>query len=92
MAKKKQKLTRAEKAAKRKRRMEFQTIFIGGRMKRIRRPPMIDGMTVDEFIRRNADPVWLHENEMWESMEPVSLSSDADEASAPVDAEEDLPF
>jgi len=21
---------------------------------------------VDEFIRRNADPIWLHQNEMWE--------------------------
>jgi hypothetical protein len=23
-------------------------------------------MDVDEFIRRNADPIWLHQNEMWE--------------------------
>jgi hypothetical protein len=21
---------------------------------------------VDEFIRQNADPIWLHQNEMWE--------------------------
>ena len=26
------------------------------------------GMDVDEFIRRNADPIWLHQNEMWEYM------------------------
>jgi hypothetical protein len=25
-------------------------------------------MDVDEFIRRNADPIWLHQNEMWEYM------------------------
>jgi len=26
-------------------------------------------MDVDEFIRRNADPVWLHQNELWEYMD-----------------------
>jgi len=25
----------------------------------------IDGMDVDEFIRQNADPIWLHQNGMW---------------------------
>jgi hypothetical protein len=23
-----------------------------------------------QFIRANADPIWLHQNEMWELMEP----------------------
>jgi hypothetical protein len=23
---------------------------------------------VDEFIRKNADPIWLHQNELWEYM------------------------
>ena len=26
-------------------------------------------MDVDEYIRRNADPIWLHQNGMWEYME-----------------------
>jgi hypothetical protein len=26
-------------------------------------------MSLDEFIRRNADPIWLHQNEMWEYMD-----------------------
>ena len=26
------------------------------------------GMDADEFIRRNADPIWLQLNEMWEYM------------------------
>ena len=25
-----------------------------------------NGMNVDDFIRMNADPIWLHQNEMWE--------------------------
>jgi hypothetical protein len=44
-------------------------IFINGKQKRVRRPPTIDGMDVDEFIRNNADPLWLHQNEMWELIE-----------------------
>jgi uncharacterized protein YnzC (UPF0291/DUF896 family) len=66
MAKRKRKLTAAERAEKMRRRKEYMTIFINGKQKRIKRPPTIDGMDVDEFIRRNADPIWLHQNEMWE--------------------------
>ncbi len=42
------------------------TIFINGKQKRVRRPPTVDGMDVDEFIRINADDICLHQNEMWE--------------------------
>ena len=66
MAKPKRKLTAAEKAEKKRRREEYMTIFINGKQKRVKRPPTIDGMDPDEFIRRNADPIWLHQNEMWE--------------------------
>jgi len=69
MAKRKRKLTAREKAEKARRKREFMTIFIHGKMKRVRRPQQIDGMDADEFIRRNADPIWLHQNEMWEYME-----------------------
>jgi len=62
----KRKLTAPEKAAKRKRRLEFKTIFINGKMKRVRREPMVDGMPADEFTWRNADPIWLHQHGMWE--------------------------
>ena len=68
MAKRKQKLTAAERAEKKRRRKEYMTLFIKGTQKQDKRPPTIDGMDVDEFIRRNADPIWLHQNEMWEYM------------------------
>ena len=68
MSKRKRKLTAVEKAEKKSRRMEYMTIFINGKQKRVKRPPTIDGMDADEFIRRNADPIWLHQNEMWEYM------------------------
>jgi len=68
MPKPKRKLTTEQRAAKRRRRAEFMTIFVNGKQRRVRRPPTIDGMDVDEFIRRNADPLWLHQNELWEYM------------------------
>ena len=39
---------------------------MNGKQVRIKREPTVDGMPVDEFIMKNADPIWLHQNEMWE--------------------------
>jgi hypothetical protein len=69
MAKRKKKLSPAQKAAKKKRQNEYMTIFVHGKQKRVKRPPTIDGIDVDEYIRRNADPIWLHQNEMWEDID-----------------------
>jgi uncharacterized protein YnzC (UPF0291/DUF896 family) len=63
VTKRKRKLTAAEKAEKKQRQKEYMTIFVKGKQKRVKRPQTIDGMDVDEFIRRNADPIWLHQNE-----------------------------
>ena len=62
----KRKLTPAQKRARKKRRKEFMTVFMNGKQVRVRRPATIDGMAVDDFIRANADPLWLHQNELWE--------------------------
>lgn len=69
MVKPKRKLTAAQRADKRRMCQEYETIFVHGKMKRVRRPLTIDGMDADEFIRRNADPIWLHENELWEYLD-----------------------
>ena len=70
MAKPKKKLTnaqkRARKNAKAERQKKYKWVFMNGKQVRVKRPPMIDGMDADEFIRQNADPIWLHQNEMWE--------------------------
>ena len=82
MMKVKKKLTRAQKRAKQKakaeRQKKYMWVFRNGKQVRIKRPPMIDGMDIDEFIQKNADPIWLHQNEMWEYIqtdddEPYSL-------------------
>jgi len=73
MGKRKRKLTPAEKAEKKRRRREYMTIFINGKQKRVKREPTIDGIPVDEFIRMNADPIWLFQNEMYEELHQWEL-------------------
>jgi len=68
MRKAKRKLTAAEKEAREKRRQEFMSIFVNGKQKRVRRPITIDGLDVDEFIRQNADSIWLHQSGLWEHL------------------------
>jgi hypothetical protein len=67
----KRKRTAAEKRAKRERKRKYLTIFVNGKQKRIARPQLIEGSPDDEFIATNADPIWLHQNEMWELMPPA---------------------
>ena len=55
MAKAKKKLTSAQRAAKKQRKRDFMIVFMNGKQIRVRRPPTIDGVDVEEFIRRNAD-------------------------------------
>jgi hypothetical protein len=38
-------------------------------MKRVGRPPTVDGMSVEDFSRANADPIVLHQEEMLDDME-----------------------
>jgi hypothetical protein len=78
MAKQKQKLTAEQKAQKMRLREEYMWIFINGKQKRVKRPATIEGLPADEFICRNADPIWLHQNEMWENLS----SHEADSGSA----------
>lgn len=62
----KRELTTKHKAEKARLRKEYMWIFVYGKQKRVRRQPMIDSMDVDDFIRRNADPIWLHQEGLWE--------------------------
>jgi len=70
MPKPKKKLTSAQRAARKRRKKETEIIFINGKQKRIKREPTFDGMSADQFIRQNADPITLHQNEMWDASLP----------------------
>jgi|APSaa5957512622_1039677.scaffolds.fasta_scaffold323023_1 hypothetical protein len=73
MSKKNKKLTPAQKKAKKEakaeRQKKYQWVFMNGKQVRIKRPTTIDGMSIDEYIQNNADPIWLHQNELWEYMD-----------------------
>ena len=80
MNKKNKKLTPAQKRSKKKakaeRQKKYKWVFMNGKQVRIKRPPTIEGMDVDEFIQNNADPIWLHQNEMWEYMDQEENNDD----------------
>ncbi|MEZ8968434.1 hypothetical protein AB6E53_17280 [Vibrio breoganii] len=63
------KLTKAQKKiraqAKRERQAKYEMRMINGEQVRVKREATIDGMPVDEFLARNADPLFWHNNEMW---------------------------
>ncbi len=69
----KEKLTaaqkRARKRAKAERQKKYMWVSMNGKQVRVKRPPTIEGMDVEEYIQQNADPIWLHQNEMWEYMQ-----------------------
>jgi hypothetical protein len=73
MAKIKKKLTAAQKRARNIAKEEVQKIyswvFMNGKQVKVKRPLTIGGISIDEFIQQNADPIWLHQNEMWEYMQ-----------------------
>jgi len=43
-------------------------VFMNGKQVKVKRPVTIDGIDANEFIQQNADPIWLHQNEMWEDI------------------------
>jgi hypothetical protein len=59
MTKRKRKLTAQQRAEKKRRRQEYMTIFVGGKQKRVKRPPTIEGISVQSQGR---DRVWKVES------------------------------
>jgi len=46
----------------------FKYFIDHAKVRRAKRPLRIEGIDVDEYIQLNADPIWFHENEMWENI------------------------
>jgi len=92
MSKRKRKLTAAEKAEKKRRRREYMTIFVNGKQKRVKREPTIEGLPADEFIRRNADPIFLLQNEMYEELYMWEQEQNQNESEEDTQLELELDF
>ncbi len=54
------------KLIKTKNKEKYKYVFINGKQVRIKKSSTIDGISIEEYIELNADPIWLHENKMWE--------------------------
>lgn len=42
---------------------------MNGKMKRVRKPPTVQGTALDEFLRTHVDPIFLHHEGLWEYIE-----------------------
>jgi hypothetical protein len=73
----KRKLTPEQKRQKQLNRELYETIFINGKQKRVRRSPTIEGLPVDEFIANNADPIWLMQNGYYELLHEQECERDS---------------
>lgn len=91
--KEKNKLTPEQRQKKKARKRDFEIIFINGKQKHVRRALTIDGMDTEEFIQRNADPIWLHQNEMWELIDPEPTPNGSQSPKPKVTPDDwDIPF
>jgi hypothetical protein len=72
---KKKALTPAQRAAKKERSKKFIHVLMNGKQVRVKRPATVEGIGVDGFIRQNADPVWLHQNEMHEFLDEGGVAT-----------------
>lgn len=101
MAKPKKMLTTAQRAATKQRKKDFMIVFMNGKQIRVRRPSTIDGMDAEEFIRQNADPIWLHQHGYCEILHEHTMVKQDHLANPPtpgtrksssIDDSDDIPF
>ncbi len=91
----KRKLTAAQKKAKTERQKKYEWVFMNGKQVRVKRPEMIDGMLVDDWIEQNADDIWLTQNGMYDVLDARQREQDGivNETKDVVDCDDsDIPF
>ncbi len=83
-------------AKKKSQDFRYETYFVRGKMKR-RRIRLIDGLDADEWIRRNADDVFLVQEGYYEVLHEREIERAAFDAASPMvpaeeSEEESVPF
>ncbi len=53
---------------------------MGGNQKRVKREPMIEGLSEEEFLKRNGDPIALHQERLWHLIGEEEPQTDGDDA------------
>ena len=72
----KKKLTAVQKRAKAERQKKYEWIFMNGKRVRVKRPEMIEGMLVEDFIAENADDIWLTQHGMYDVLYAREMERD----------------
>ena len=67
-----------KKKTKEENQKKYLWVFLNGKQVKIKRPPMIEGIDAEEYIQQNADPLWLHQNGMWEYIRDEGGKHEAD--------------
>lgn len=88
-------MTAAEKKAKVGRQKKYAWVIMNGKKVRIKRPVLIDGMLVSDWIEINADDIWLTQNEMFDVLDVRQQEKD-ENMSSPIEVvdrdESEIPF
>lgn len=79
---------RKRKEAKAERQKKYQWVFMNGKQVRIRRPETIDGLDSYEYIRKNADDIWLTQNGYYEILHEQYMQEEQELQSSKTDHEE----
>ena len=79
---------RRRKEAKAERQKKYQWVFMNGKQVRIRRPEKIDGLDPEEYIRRNADDIWLTQNGYYEILHERYMEEEHELQDSKIDQEE----
>lgn len=92
----KRKMTSAQKKAKADRQKKYEWVLMNGKQVRIKRPEMIEGMLVDDFIAENASDVWLTQNGMFDVLDARERENDGNDSGSSDESknsdDSDVPF
>lgn len=79
---------RKRKEAKAERQKKYQWVFMNGKQVRIMRPETIDGLDSYEYIRQNADDIWLTQNGHYEILHERYMQEEQELQNSKTDQEE----
>lgn len=79
---------RKKKEAKAERQKKYEWVFMNGKQVRIRRSDKIDGLDSYEYIRQNADDIWLTQNGYYEILDERYRQEERDLKNSKIDSDE----
>jgi len=86
-------MSAAQKSKRKKARVErqrkYKWIFVNGKQVRIKQPDTTEGMDPEDYIRLNADEIWLTQNERYDILFEREMQGKESAGNFSVDEPED---